>query len=294
MRGAQQHTRSQLRARATLWLVLLAFMVCVGLTACGTSENGREPETVRLAASYTVEQSGLFAELSPLFSERTGFRLVGAFVGSGRALDRARKQQADVVWVHSRPLEDAFVAQGHGINRTEVMASEYVLVGPKDDPAKIAGSASSVEALTRIHESGATFVSRGDGSGTHTRELALWRLANIDPKTGAYLSLAKGMIAVLHEASQVGGYALSDYPTFLTHRENLNSRALVKGDSRLLNPYSVIAVNPTGSEDINYAGAMALIDFATSEDTQRLIATFGKRKVGVALFRPLARPEVAE
>ena len=179
MHGAEQRV-GRLRGLLDAAGLAIRLVVCsVCLVACGSAKPETESPAVRLASSYTLEQSGLFAELSALFSQQTGLQLVPAFVGSGKALERARHGQADVVWVHSRPQEDAFVAEGYGLNRTEVMASEYVLVGPGSDPAQVGGMESAIDALLRIRESGATFVSRGDRSGTNTRELALWRLADL-------------------------------------------------------------------------------------------------------------------
>lgn len=294
MREAGHITGSRFPTLTAAASLAHAGLMCLWLGACADATPRHDSQTLKLASTYSLDQSGLFAELSPLFTRRTGYRLVPAFVGSGKALDLAREGKADVVWVHSRPLEDAFVGEGYGINRVEVMADEYVLVGPQADPAHIAGLTSAVDALKRIREAGGTFISRGDGSGTHARELALWDLAGIDPRAGAYIPLHAGTLSVLRKASEIGGYTLSDHPTFLMHHDALQLTVLVRGDSRLQNPYSILAVSPSRSPNVNYPGAMALVDFVIDEDTQERIANFGHDQFAARLFHPLARPEAGE
>lgn len=257
--------------------------------ACGTPGSAAAPQpTLRLASTYAVEEPGLFAILSPEFSARTQRTLAPTFVGSGEALELAKVGQADVVWSHSRPSEDAFISEGYGLNRRDVMYSEFVIVGPSADPAKISGSGSAVEALTRLSRARAPFVSRGDQSGTQLRELALWKLAGIEPDPSWYTSLHAGTVATLSEASKRRAYALSDLPTFLMQEHQLALQVLVRGDSRLHNPYGVIAVNPDRFPDTDYEGAMAFIDFLTSAAGQAVIADYGRELFGTSLFHPLA------
>jgi tungstate transport system substrate-binding protein len=243
---------------------------------------------LRLAGTYSVEEPGLFSVLSPEFSARTQRKLAATFVGSGEALELAKQGQADVVWSHARPEEDAFVSDGYGINLRDVMYSEFVIVGPSADPAKIAGASSAVDALARLSRVRAAFVSRGDQSGTQARELALWKLAGVEPDPSWYSSLHAGTLATLREASQRGAYALSDLPTFLTQEQQLALKVLVRGDSRLHSPFAVVAVNPDRFPDSDYEGAMTFIDFLTSEVGQELIANYGRARFGTPLFHPLA------
>lgn len=273
--------------RSCCWLTAAAALL-LGL-ACGTPDRADPPRPpLRLASTYAVEEPGLFAVLSPEFSARTQRTLAPTFVGSGEALERAKAGLADVVWCHSRPNEDAFISEGYGINRRDVMYSEFVIVGPSSDPAHIAGSGSAVAALTQLSRARAAFLSRGDQSGTQLRELALWKLAGIEPDPSWYTSLHAGTVATLSEASKRGAYALSDLPTFLMQEQHLALKVLVRGDSRLHNPYGVIAVNPDRFPDSDYEGAMAFIDFLTSAAGQSLIADYGRERFGTSLFHPLA------
>jgi len=198
-----------------------------------------------------------------------------------------RAGQADLVLVHARALEDAFVSEGYGINRRDVMYSEYVIVGPPSDPAGIGGLSSAVEALGRLSRARAPFVSRGDASGNQTRELELWSLASVEPDPAWYQSLGAGMLETLTRASALGAYALADRPTYLVNQSRLELKVLVRGDSRLHNAYGVIAVNPTRVKDTHYAGAAAFIDFLTSSSARAIIAEFGRAEFGAPLFSPL-------
>jgi len=225
------------------------------------------------------------------FTTRTQRTLAPSFVGSGEALERAAAGQADVVWTHARPSEDAFVMQGNGINRRDVMYSEFVIVGPASDPAQIKGSLSAVEALLRVARAGAPFISRGDQSGTHVRELALWKLAAVEPEPSWHTSLHAGMVGTLTRASERGAYTLVDLPTFLVHEQLLALQVLLRGDTRLHNPYGIIAVNPARFPDTDYDGAMAFIDFVTSPAGQDLIRDYGRERFGTLLFHPMIELE---
>ena len=279
VRGPAAKARCRLRAASVFLFVL----------ACRGADPADLPRpALRLVTTYTLEESGIFSELSRAFSAQTGRPLAPVFVGSGDALERGKAGQADVVWCHSRASEDAFVSEGYGINRRDVMYSEFVLVGPRSDPAEIAGSDSAVAALAQLSRVHAAFISRGDQSGTHVRELSLWKQANLTPDPAWYTSLHAGMLDTLEEASKRHAYALSDLPTFLTHEQGLALSVLVRGDSRLHNPYGVIAVNPDRFPESDYEGAMAFIDFVTSEAGQTLIADYGRERFGTPLFHPLA------
>jgi tungstate transport system substrate-binding protein len=286
MRGLVGDRCARCTAKSVRWLGLASALV-LGL-GCRAPERPLGPlPGLRLASTSSLGDSGLFPIVSQAFSARTQRTLVPTFVGSGQALERARAGQADVVWVHSRLSEDAFVIEGYGINRRDVMYSEYVIVGPASDPAKIKNSISAVEAFARLARARAPFVSRGDQSGTHARELSLWKLAEVEVEPAWYTDLHAGMVATLTQASERGAYALSDLPTFLVQEAQLALKVLVRGDARLHNPYGIIAVNPARFPDTDYEGAMALVDFVTSPAGQDLIREYGRERFGTPLFHPL-------
>jgi tungstate transport system substrate-binding protein len=248
--------------------------------------DGAPAEPLRVATSASLQHSGLFESLAARFEASMGRALRPSFVGTGQALALARSGQTDVVWVHSRASEDAFVAEGYGINRRDVMHSDYVILGPADDPARIGGLASAVDAFLAISQAGAPFVSRGDESGNHDRERAIWKLCEVEPGAPWYTALGAGMWATLEQASGRGAYALSDLQTYVVNRAKLRSIILVRGDERLQNRYAVIAVNPTRVATVDFSGAMDFVDFVTSPPGRDLIADYGRQEYGVALFVP--------
>jgi tungstate transport system substrate-binding protein len=255
--------------------------------ACeGRAPLTSEPPPLRIATSHSLEQSGLFAALSEAYVHETNQRLQPSFVGTGEALAMGRAGQVDVVLVHARPLEDAFIADGYGINRRDVMYSEYVIVGPPSDPVGIGGLSSAVEALARVSQAQVPFLSRGDDSGNHARELDLWTLAHVQPRGGWYQSIDAGMLEALTRASTLGAYALADQPTYVVNESQLSLKVLVRGDARLHNPYGVIAVNPMRVKGTNYSGAISFIDFVSSAPAQAIIAEFGREEYGTPLFSP--------
>ena len=253
-----------------------------------------KPSVLRLAASSSIQDSGLYATLAPSFERETGQTLQATFSGSGEALALARAGHADAVWVHSRAAEDAFVSEGYGLNRRDVMHNQYIIVGPAGDPAQVNGLASSVDALTKIARGGAAFASRGDHSGTHTRERDLWRLTGLEPTEPWYTVVHAGMLPTLVHASERGAYALTDLSTYLVNRDRLQLKILVRGDARLENRYAVIAVNPAKLSGVNYEGAMAFIDFVTSDAARAIIADFGRSAYGTSLFVPSREAAGAE
>ena len=263
------------------WLIAGALSV---LLCCRAASD--KPSVVRLATSSSLNDSGLYAALAPVFEHEAGQTLQASFSGTGEALALARAGQADVVWVHSRAAEDAFVSEGYGLNRRDVMHSEYVIVGPPGDPAQVAGLDSSVDALTKIAAGRAAFASRGDDSGNHARERDLWRLTGIQPTEPWYTVLHAGMLPTLQHASERGAYVLTDVATYLVNQERLQLKILVRGDARLENRYAVIAANPAKLSGVNYEGAMAFIDFVTSDAARALIADFGRSAYGTSLFVP--------
>ena len=224
--------------------------------------------------------------LLPAFTERTGYAVQLVAVGSGQALKLGEQGNADVILLHSPAAEKAFIANNFGVDRRLVMHNDFVIVGPASDSAGIHGG-NPVDALQKISASAATFVSRGDDSGTHVKELALWKDAGIDPTGQAwYLETGQGQGATLSIASEKGGYALTDRGTFLAYQSNVDLEILVEGDPFLLNVYHVITVNPEKFPDINLAGAKAFADFITSDEGQKIIGQFGVEKYGQPLFFP--------
>jgi tungstate transport system substrate-binding protein len=263
-------------------LVLLLPLISLLLTvACGQ-------EALTLATTTSTYDSGLLNVLLPPFEKANHVKVKVVAVGTGQALALGRRGDADVVLVHARAQEDKFVAQGHGIDRRDVMYNDFVIVGPPSDPAGIKGMKSAAAAFARIAQAKATFVSRGDDSGTHSKEKAIWAKAGLSPSSGAwYLSVGQGMGQTLTLAGEKGAYTLSDRGTYLAYQGKLNLTILVEGDEMLFNPYGVMAVNPSRHPQIKYDLALKFIDYITSPEARRIIAEFGKEKYGQPLFFPL-------
>jgi len=224
--------------------------------------------------------------LLPAFTAKTGYTVQLVAVGSGQALKLGEQGNADVILLHSPTAEKDFVAKGFGIDRRLVMHNDFVIVGPASDPARIRDT-TPVDAFKKIFAARSIFVSRGDDSGTHVKELALWKNAALNPAGKAwYLETGQGQGATLSIASEKGGYALTDRGTFLAYQTNVNLEILVQGDPFLLNVYHVITVNPAKLPNINLEGAKAFTEFITSDEGQKIIADFGVDKYGQPLFFP--------
>lgn len=267
-------------------LTALCLASCLSPSAQNTS--------LLLVSTTSTQDSGLLDVLLPAFTERTGYGVQLVAVGSGQALKIGEQGNADVILLHSPEAEKKFVAKGFGIDRRLVMHNEFVIVGPASDPARIRGG-SPVDAFRKIFAARATFVSRGDDSGTHVKELALWTQADHDPAgEDWYLETGQGQGATLSIAFEKGGYALTDRGTFLAYRSNVDLDILVEGDPFLLNVYHVITVNPETWPGVNREGAKAFADFITSPEGQRIIAEFGIKEFGEPLFFPDAGRTDAE
>lgn len=240
-----------------------------------------------LATTTSTQDSGLLDVLIPLFESETGYIVKTVAVGTGQALKMGEEGNADVLLVHSPKAEEDFMMNGFGKDRAPVMHNDFIIVGTAADPAKIQDMTSAIDALTRIYTSGSLFISRGDDSGTHKKELELWKMANLDPAGQAwYLETGQGMGATLTVASEKGAYALTDRGTFLAQREQLDLVLLLEGDPPLLNPYHVITVNPAKWKNTNYDGAIAFFKFITSPEVQKIISEFGVEEYGEPLFFP--------
>jgi tungstate transport system substrate-binding protein len=232
---------------------------------------------ITIASTTSTENSGLFGHLQPIFKQKTGidFRVVA--LGTGQALDVGRRGDVDVVFVHDKAAEEKFVAEGFGIDRRDVMYNDFVLLGPKRDPARISGGHDIAAALKAIQTAQAPFVSRGDRSGTHAAELRLWTDAGIDiaaSKDTWYRETGSGMGASLNTASSMNAYILSDRGTWLAFKNRGDLAILVEGDRRLFNQYGVIMVNPARHPQVKHSEARAFIDWLTSADGQAAIAAF--------------------
>jgi tungstate transport system substrate-binding protein len=230
--------------------------------------------------------SGLLDQLVPIFEKKTGFRVKTIAVGTGQALAMGEKGEADVLLVHAPQAEKKLVDSGVAGNYRLVMHNDFIIIGPAQDPAKIKGQ-SPVEAFKSIFDSGAVFISRGDDSGTHKLERALWEKTGVDPRGAKwYLETGQGMGATILMASEKGAYTLSDRGTYLSQKPNIRLDILCEGDASLKNIYHVMEINPEKFGKVNAEGAKAFVDFMTSPQTQQLIGEFGKDKFGQPLFFP--------
>jgi tungstate transport system substrate-binding protein len=244
---------------------------------------------ITVASTTSTEQSGLFKHLLPVFEKKTGIQVRVVALGTGQALDLARRGDADVVFVHAKSAEEKFVAEGHGVKRLAVMYNDFILIGPKSDPAKVGGSKDILLALNSVKRADAPFVSRGDRSGTHMAELELWKMAGIDiakDKGAWYRETGQGMGPALNTASSINAYLLADRATWLAFRNRGELAILVEGDKRLFNQYGVILVNPGKHPNVKRADAQAFIDWVVSDEGQKAIAAC--RIGGEQLFFPNA------
>ena len=271
------------------WRMFVWGTAVLFLTACGSSE----PEVLRLATTTSTEDSGLLEVILPDFEEEFNAQVDVVAVGTGQAIELGEAGDADVILVHARSREDAFVADGHGTARFDVMYNDFILVGPADDPAGIQGMELASDALNAIAETEATFASRGDDSGTHSKERSLWEAAGLpsDIEADWYKSLGQGMGDTLRFANESGAYTITDRGTFLSQRDNLPNLVIMVGgesieenaDLTLYNPYGVIPVNPDKG-NINSDLANEFVEWITSVETQAVIAEFGSDTYGQPLF----------
>jgi tungstate transport system substrate-binding protein len=281
--------------RKTGQKILLSGIAVSLLFITGIATGQAQPKAIILATTTSTQDSGLLDMLLPIFEKETGYFVKTIAVGSGQAMAMGQKGEADVLLVHSPAAETKFVAEGYGINRRLVMHNDFIIVGPPEDPAKIKGIKSSSEAFKRIASAKTLFLSRGDNSGTHAKEKAIWKAAGINPEGGKwYQQTGLGIGQTLNVAAEKKGYTLADRGTYLALKKNLGLDILVEGDAILLNIYHVIEVNPAKWPKINVAGAKAFADFMVSKETQNIIKTFGVDKFGSPLFFPDAGKKEGE
>ncbi|KPU46114.1 PBP superfamily domain protein [Oxobacter pfennigii] len=298
--------KSKLKSIVSVLAITAALLLM--LVGCGSGSNTQPtptptPETtppvteaagsksIIMATTTSTQDSGLLDYLLPIFTQDTGIEPKVVAVGTGQAIKLGEAGDADVLLVHAKAQEEAFVSAGHGLERFDVMYNDFILIGPKDDPAKVNANAGSdiSKALEFINNNKITFISRGDESGTHTMEKNLWKGINITPEGDWYVSAGKGMGAVIQMADEKKAYTIADRATYLAMRDDVDLGIIVEGDSKLQNQYGVIAVNPNKNTNINAEGAQKFIEWILSDKVQGLISEFGKDKYGQSLFIPNAK-----
>src|SRR6266545_36676 len=266
-------------------LILLGLGLAVAPGALAQAPASR---TVILSTTTSTQDSGLLDVLVPLFEQSTGYTVKTISVGTGQALALAARGEADVTLAHAPTLEKRYVGEGKMQNRRLVMYNDFLLIGPDSDPAKIRGDKSVVAALKKIADGKARFVSRGDKSGTHMLELALWKAAGVTPDAPWYIESGQGMGATLGIANDRQGYTATDRATILAFAKRVDLKPMVEGDKLLLNIYSVMEVNSANGPKVNAAGGKAFAAFLLAPETQAVIKTFGVDKYGQPLFVPIA------
>jgi len=249
-------------------------------------------EKIRMATTTSTDNTGLLDVLLPPFEKKFNVKVDVIAVGTGKALKFGENGDVDIVFVHSRKAEDKFVKDGFGVNRRDVMYNDFIIIGPKSDPANIRGMKDATVALKKMADKQTSFVSRGDESGTHKKEKSLWEEAKITPKGDWYMETGQGMGATLQIADEKQAYTITDRGTYLAYKGKIDLLILAEGDKRLFNPYGIIAVNPAKHPHVNYIYAMALIGWVTSVRGQKIIAEY--KKFGKALFHPTAVPELGK
>lgn len=262
-------------------LVLLSWLLASAVPASAQ-------QVIKMSTTTSTDNSGLLQYLLPAFEAKTNTKVHVISVGTGKALELAKNGDVDVTLVHARAAEDKFVADGHGVNRRDVMYNDFIIVGPSSDPAGVKGSRDVIGAMKKIADSKVKFISRGDNSGTDIMEKAYWKEVGKKPQGSAYVSAGLGMGEVLNMAAELQAYTLTDRATYGAYRAKTGLAVAVEGDPKMFNPYGIIAVNPAKYKDINYKGAMQLIEWITSDEGQKKIAGF--KVDGEQLFFPSAKP----
>lgn len=261
-------------------------MAAVLLVAVGSRAGAQEH--LRLSTTTSTDQSGLLKVVLPPFEQRFHLKVDVIAVGSGKALKLAENGDVDVVLSHAPELEEAFIKAGFGVNRRDVMHNDFIIVGPPDDPAQLRSATTAAEAFKKLATAPATFISRGDESGTHQKEKDLWKAAGVTPSGAWYVSAGQGMGEILLMANERRAYTLSDRGTYLTYKQRSDLTIVVQGDPALFNPYTITAVNPAKHAHAKYIEAMELIAWFTSPEGQKLIG--GYTQEGEVLFHPTAVP----
>jgi tungstate transport system substrate-binding protein len=272
----------------TARLIAILWLAAVGLLSAPTGQSLAQSNVVILSTTTSTQDSGLLDVLVPMFEGKTGLSVKTIAVGTGQALALAARGEADVTLAHAPALEKTYVEDGKMSNRRLVMYNDFVIIGPPDDPAKVKGLSRAVDALRRIAESQSRFVSRGDRSGTHVLEQALWKQAGVEPKGVWYIESGQGMGHTLGIANERRAYTLTDRGTYLAFQKRVDLPILAEKDRPLLNIYSVMEVNPANGPRVNVAGGRAFAEFMLAPETQAVIKAFGVDKYGQPLFVPVA------
>lgn len=269
---------------------VLGWLVLVATLAAGCGEKAARPPAVklRLATTTSTDNSGLLQVLLPPFEERCNVKVEVIATGTGKALALGRNGDVDVLMVHAPAAELKFVEEGFGVNRRPFMHNDFIILGPREDPAGVKGLKEAAAAFRTIAQKEVAFVSRGDDSGTHRKEMALWALAGAKPSGRWYLAVGQGMGATLTIADEKRAYTLSDRGTYLAMREKIKLEVLGEGDAALHNPYAIMAVNPARWPSVKYREALMLIAWVTSPEGQQIIGGF--KKHGQRLFYPDLMP----
>ena len=287
------------RNKKLISVLLICAVAMMFLAGCGGSKQEVKQEeqqpvepkgTIILATTTSTQDSGLLDYLLPAFTAETGWEVDTIAVGTGKALQMGVDGEADVLLVHARASEDEFMANGDGTLRYDVMYNDFVLVGPAEDPAGVKACNNIIaDSLAAIADSQSEFVSRGDDSGTHKKELAIWKASGIEPAGDWYISAGAGMGDVLKMADEKQAYTITDRATYLAMKDTLGLEIVCEKDTDMLNPYGVITVNPEKNDQINEEGAKAFADWLVSENGQKMIGEFGVEEYGAPLFTPDAK-----
>lgn len=285
-----------MKARTILAVILVIALGMFLVTGCGTKQQGADepqpqqkpepPKELILGTTTSTYDSGLLDYLLPYFEEANNYEIKIVSLGTGAALELGKNGDCDVVLVHSRAAELQAVQEGYYVDRKEIMYNDFILVGPPDDPAGVKNTDNINDALNAIVQSGSSFVSRGDDSGTHKKELELWSKANLAPEGEWYVNAGSGMGDTLRMADEINGYTLTDRATYLSLKSGLDLEIVFEGDPGLFNQYGIMAVNPEKHPHVDYEGAKKLIEFFASEEGQKLIEEY--KPYGETLFFPNA------
>ncbi|KJS88123.1 MAG: hypothetical protein JM58_02245 [Peptococcaceae bacterium BICA1-8] len=274
-------------------LLLLIVLSVISINACTknpspSKETPAVEESLVLATTTSTQDSGLLDILIPAFEKEYNTEVKVIAVGSGQAMEMGKKGDADALLVHSPAAEDQFMAEGWGKVRKDVMYNQFLIVGPKADPAGISGMTDAVAALKKLADTNSKFISRADKSGTHSKELSIWKAAEVTPAGSWYIESGQGMGDTLMMAIEINAYTLTDEATFLSFKNKASSlHVVVQGDKLLFNPYGAIAVSPEKYPNIRFKAAEAFVNFISEGEGQAIIHAFGKKKYGKNLFTPV-------